>query len=408
VNSEVTNLNAQASQSLEALNYTLSYDTSWSAGDFAETNYRDHNAMVRAEAQLATNVTAQVAATYTLRQPTTVDPLNPRLDNQALATWVQFGNTEGINGGAGYTYSDSLFEAPGSPVRQAISHSVNTYASHRLNLDLVATVNLGASSGEAVLGTTSQRSTSEGVGAGLSWARQIAQYAVQASVSGNVGLFQPSTGTGTSAWGVGATANAARPFGDWSGNAGLSASYDENTGASAGQRSRLYGVLGASGTPLGWSFSSLLTGGFARSESPSFGSTRAANARLDATATRGGYVVTMNAGLTDDLAEVLTPGAPPATLFVPVEFNTQTRFLTAIGVIPTVPNLSLTSVARYLSISSPGRANAWEAGLSVSATYLYGAFNIGLYDQISINGSGSTRTGTQNVLFLSVSRSFGR
>ncbi len=404
--SEVTAVYAEAAQSLESLNYTLSYDTNWSAGDYAETNYRNHLAGLRAQAQLANNVTAQVTATYDVRLPTLASPLNPRLDNQSMSIWSQWALSSATSGGAGYGYFNSLFEAPGSPTRQAITHAVNAYGSRQLNRDFGLDLTAAASGSQSRNGTSEVSATGEQAGAGLRWSRQLAQVAAQANVGATLGLYQPSGAPNTSAWGVYASTSASRPLATWHGNVGLSGSYDENTGASAGNRSRLFATMGANGNPFGWSFTSLLTAGLSRTSSPSFGANRQANVRLDAQGSRGGFNLGLNAGITDDLAEVLAPGAPPATL-VPVEFNTQTRYVTATATVPTVSRLFLSLVGRYLTISAPGRENQWEAGLSLNASYYVGAFQFTLYDQVTTGGSDGTSTGTQNLIFFSVTRSFG-
>lgn len=405
---DITSLNAEASQSLDSLNYTLSYATNWSSGDYAETNYQDHGASLRAQAQLATNVTAQVMATYNLRQPTLISPLNPRMDGQTLSTWVQWAASNETAGGGGYSYSNSLFDAPGSALRQAISHSVNAYGSRRLNDNLSVDLTASGAASQLRAGTTQQDATGEQVGAGVRWNRQLAQYTAQAALSANLGLYQPDQGASTQAWGVGASVGASRPLDTWYGSASLSGSYDDNTGATAGRRTRLLGMFSASGNPIGWSFTSMLTGGYSHSESPSFGKTNQANARLDAQASRNGFNVGLTASITDDLSEVLVPGAPPASLLVPVSFNSQSRFVIGTATVPTVPRLFISMTGRYLSLSTPGRPDTWESGLSLSASYYLGAFQFSLYDQVTIGGTNGLSTGTQNLLFLSMSRTFGR
>lgn len=408
VRTNVTTLAAEASQSLQSLNYTLSYGTGWSSGDYAETNYQDHGAGLRAQAQLAYNVTTQVTATYNLREPTLTSPLNPRLDNQTLSTWLQWAASSDTSGGGGYSYANSLFEAPGSPLRQSISHSLNAYGSHRLSEEYAFDLSAGAAAAQTRLGATEEQGTGEQVGGGVRWGRQLAQYAALATLSANLGLYQPAGAPSATTWGVGASFNASRPLDTWYGSAGLSGSRDENSGASAGSRTRLYGVLSASGSPLGWSLTSLLSGGFSRSESPAFGKTDQSNVRLEVQANRGGYNLGLNAGLTDDLSELLVLGGPPASPLIPVDFNTQTRFAVATATVPAVPRLFLTFVGRHVSISAPGRSDQWETGFSVTAAYHLGAFSLSLHDQVTIAGSSSGSSGTQNVLFLSLSRSFGR
>lgn len=408
VKSETTSLFATAAQSVDWLNYSLQYDTHWTSGDYAETNYQSHNASIRSQFQLESNVSAQAAASYYLRLPTLDSPLDPRMDFQTVSALVQWGPSASVSGGAGYSYTDSLFEAPGSPLRQAISHGVSAYGSRQLNNDLALDLNLSGSSSQARLGTVETRATSESVGSGIRWNRQLTGYAAQATLNGNLGLYQPEVGPNASAWSVSTSGTLWRPIGTWTTSATAAASYDENSGASAGHQLRLYGALSAMGTPFGWYLTSLLTGGYTRTETTAFGGTRNLNVRLDVQANHSGYNLGLNAGVTDDLAEVLIPGAPPAGALIPVDFNTRSRYAMATATIPTFSNLYLSLAGRYVAVTSPGRETNWEAGLSLSASYYLGAFQFSLYDQVSTGGATSTGIGTQNLVFFSASRSFGR
>jgi hypothetical protein len=407
VRSDTTSLDAEASQSLEALNYSIAYGTGWSSGDYAETNYRNHRASIRAQAELATNVTTQVMATYDLRLPTLVSPLNPRLDSQTLSSWLQW-SAAGASGGGGYSYASALFEAPGEPLRQFVSHAVSGYGSMPLGRGLSLDLNAGGSATLTRVDTTQARATGEQAGVGLRWAGQLGEYAAQSALSGSGGLFQPSEGPGSSAWGIAAGASASRPLGTWYGSLGLSGAFDRNTGASAGDRTRLLASLGTSGTPRGWTLSSMLTGSYSRARSPSFGAARQVNTRLDLQAGRSGYNLGLNLGSTDDLSELLVPGGVPAGALVPLQFNTRSRFAMASATVPTFQQLYLSFLARYVTVASPGRPDQWESGFSVSAGYAIGAFQLTLYDQVSTGGSGVASSGTQNLVFLSISRSFGR
>jgi hypothetical protein len=408
VKSGATMLTAEASQSVDWLNYSLTYDTNWSSGDYAETNYRSHVAALRTQAQLATNVTAQVAATYFLRLPTLTSALNPRMDFQNVSTWLQWSDYPDMAGGGGYTYSDSLVEVPGEPVRQAISHSLAAYGSRQLDADVGVDLNAAASTSLTRANGVESSATGEQVGAGIRWSRQFAPYAALATLSGNVGQYQPSAGASAGSWNVAASANLSRPLETWTINGGLSGSYDQNTGASAGNRTRAMATFTATGVPLGWSVSNLLSCGYSRTESPAFGQARSLNLRLDSQAQRGGYSLALNAGVVDDLAEPLVPGSPPTGVVVPVQFNTQSRYAMVNATIPTVARLFLSLGGRYVSVSSPGRASQWETGLLVTASYYFGAFQFSLYDSLTTGGTDAGSGGTQNLLFFSVSRSFGR
>jgi hypothetical protein len=407
VNADVTTLSAAATQSVEALNYTLSYDTGWASGDYVESNYRQHAAVVRAMAELATNLTAQVSATYNLRLPTIVDPNNPRYDDQSLSAYVQWMDYPDTSGGGGYSYADTLFEAPGSETRQTISHGLSAYGSHRLHPDLSVDATAGLTVLQARSGAAEQQSTGEQAGAAVRWDRRWGQWTSQSSAGGNLGLYQGEGGLRTSAWAVGASTSWSRPVESWSTGLGLSGSYETNTGASQGTRYRLYANAAASGAPGGWSFDAALNGGYSHSSSDFYGSNSSTNLRLVSQASRSGYVLSLNAGLTDDLAGVLIPGTSTGSL-IPSTFNTRSTYVQGTASLPALQNLSLTLLARYLSTTSPGRVTRWEDAVSVNASYSLGAWVLSLYDQVTVGGSENGVEGTQNLIFFMVTRSFGR
>ncbi len=409
VKSDVTGVAAAVVQSVDSLYYQLTFDTAWSGGDYAETNYRNRNAQFSANAQLATNVMARAAANYTLRLPTLESPLNPRLDNQSFTAGLQW-NTPGlINSSVSYNYSSSLFAAPGSPLRQGITHSLSATVSKDLSSQLAYDLGGSASASLNRNGTAEQQASGEQVNGGLRWNREVSTTAWLASVNGGYGRFQPGGGApSTSAWSLGGSVNASRPVGTWNTSAGLNASYSANGGASAGHGSRINGMLSAGGSPFGWSFSSMLTGGYSSTDSPLYGQNHQAVARFEAHAARSGWNLSLDAAVTDDISQLMVTGAPPASVIAPIDYNTQSRYAVATASLPPIQRLILSFMGRTLHYSAPGRPSSWESGLSVNATYFIGAFNLSLYDQVTTGGSSGLSSGTQNLLFFSVSRHFGR
>jgi hypothetical protein len=407
VRSSDTTVRADLSQAVEGLNYSLTYDTRWAAGDYAETNYRTHVGTLRAQAQLATNATAQVAATYTLRLPTLESPLNPRIDSQYVSAWTQWVADQNLSAGGGYTYSNSLFDAPGSPLRQNLSHSVSAYGSHQLSVEWGYSLNASASVAEAHVGTAETKASGEGVGANARWARRVGDYALSATADTSIGIFQPDTGKSQTAYAYGAGFSASRPLGSWYGSAGLSANREENASASAGSRTSLRGSAGASGYPFGWSFSSQLDVGYSHSDSPTFGTSGYTSALLSAQAYRSGYALLLSAGMNDQASEFLAPGSVPGSM-VPVDFNTRATFGSLTATVPTAFNLFLSLTGRYSWVSMPGRPTQWERGLGLNVAYYFGAFQFSLYDLLSSGGVQGGASGNQNLIFFSVTRSFGR
>ncbi len=407
VRSSDTTLRADLSQSVEGLNYSLTYDTRWAAGDYAETNYRTHVGSVRAQAQLATNATAQVAASYTLRLPTVENPLNPRVDNEYVSAWTQWKASQSLSAGGGYSYSNSLFEAPGGLLRQNIGHSVSAYGNHQLTPAWGYGLSASVSVADSRVGTVATRDRGEAVGASARWARQGGGYLISATAAASAGLLQPEAGGSQAAYGVGGGIDVSRPIGSWYGSAGFSASHDDNSNAAAGTRTSLRGTASASGLPFGWSFTSRLDVGYSRSESPTFGTSGYTSALLTAQAYRSGYALALNAGMNDQASEFLTPGSVPGSL-VPLDFNTRATYGTITATVPTAFNLFLSLAGRYSSVTTPGRPTQWERGLSLNLAYYIGAFQFSLYDQLSSGGTRGGATGNQNLLFFSVTRSFRR
>jgi hypothetical protein len=408
VTTDMTGVAAAITQTVEALNYSLSYQTNRSAGDYAETNYLFHSASLAASAELAPNLSAQVTANYNLREPTLVARTNPRIDNQSLQAMVRWSEASETSAGGSYQYASSIFEAPESAIRQSLSHSLSAYWAHRLSAEWSFDVGGGAALGETGLGASSQRSTGEQVSSAVRWSRFDGGTTLGASLSGSLGLIQPGGAPNGTSWSVAASGDLSRPIGTWVGNASLGATHDENSGASSGTRNRVYANLSANGLPLGWSFHGLLSSTYSLVDSPAFGSSRALNTRLDSQVTRAGITLGLAAGITDDLSEALTPGAPPTSPLIPVSYNTQSRYATALASLQAFSRVYLTFIARHISYTSSGRDTQWENGLSVQASYNLGAFQFSLFDVVTNGGSGTSSSGTQNVLFFSVTRSFGR
>lgn len=408
IKSETSALNLEASQVIDWANYRLTYDSTWASGDYAETNYRNHFVTFGTLAHLSPNVTASVNANYFLRLPTLSSALDPRIDTQNVSSLLQWGNVKETSGGCGYNYSSSLFEVPGERPRESIVHTVTAYGDRQLDPELGVTLNAGATAAQTRANGAEERATSEQVATAVRWARQWAQYQTSTSMGGGVGAFQPQTGANSVAWNVNASGGASRMISTWQVGSTLLASYDSNTGASAGKRFRLLGSATAVGAPFGWSFSSLLNLGYSHADSPTFGSRRTIDTRFTAQALRGGFALTVDAGLTDDLSDLLVPGAMPVASVAPVAFNSQSRYAMITATVSTIRQLYLSLTARHLEYTSPGRITQWETGGTLSASYLLGAFQFALSESLTTGGSGSGTSATQSLLLLTATRTFGR
>jgi hypothetical protein len=409
VKSDTTGMNMEAAQTVDWANYRLNYNTAWSSGDYAETNYQNHFFAFRTLAHPSTDVTASVDANYFLRLPTLSSALNPRIDTQTLTTWLQVGGPLGTTtGGGGYSYSSSLFEVPGEQPRESIAHSLNAYADRQLNAEWAVNVDAGASASETRASGLDQRATGEQVSATFRWARQVDRLALNGTVGAGLGAIQLASGPDPVAWNVNASGGVSRPVSTWLVSSYLIASYDSNTGAAAGRRLRLLGNATANGSPFGWTLDSLLNLGYAFTDSPTFGSKRTVNSRLTVQARRGGLLLSLDAGLTDDLSDVLVPVSGPSLGTAPGTYNTQSRYVLATATIPTFQSLFLSLTARHLEFTSPGRPTQWESGGTLTASYVIGAIQFSLLDSVTTGGGGAGNTGTQNLLFFSVTRSFGR
>jgi hypothetical protein len=408
VSTDTTNVGAGITQSNDSLNYTLGYQTSWASGDYAETNYDNHAAQLYAFTQLATNVSLQAAAYYNLRLPTLVSPLDPRLDNQGFSSAFQWGTPGTDSNSVSYSYNDGLFDAPGSPIRQATSHAVSFGTTRPWNKEFF--YDLGAS-GSATLnraGTSEVSATSEEVNGGLHYSRTREDASLLAALTGGFGAYQSDAGVTGRSWSLGASFNYSRPVESWNISAGLNGYHGVDSGASQGTNDYLAAVASASGSPFGWTFSSALTGGYSHTNSSVFGATSRASARLEVRANRAGYDLTLDAAINNDLSQVLVLGSAPAAGLVPVEFNSKNQYATLTVLVPAVGNLYMSFMGRTRQISAPGRPTLWEAGASASVNYNLGAFRFSLYDLLTTGGSVGYAASTQNLLFFSVSRHFGR
>jgi hypothetical protein len=408
ISSDTTSVGASASQSVDSLNYTLTYQTGWGSGDYAETNYRNHNAQLYAFSQLATNVSFQASANYSLRLPTVESAINPRIDNQNFSSIFQWLTPEGASTSIAYSYADGLFEAPGSPIRQATSHAAAVSTARPWTKELFYDLGATATASLNRAGAADEQATGELLNGGLHFSRIKPDSSLVATLTGTLGGYQQTGGADATAWGLGASFNFSRPIDTWGLSAGLSAAHNQNAGAASGRQDFLSGLASASGSPFGWYFSSMLTAGYSYSTSPTFGTAHRTFTRLEAHADRGGYDFAFDAAINDDLSQILVPGTAPTAGLVPVDFNTKNQYATLVATVPAIGRLSMSFMGRTLRVSSPGRPTTWEAGLSVSANYSLGAFRLSLYDMLTTGGSVGYASSTQNAVFFAVSRHFGR
>ncbi len=413
-------LDAHAGQAVDGLNYSIDYQTDWSGGDYAETNFRNHLVTIQTGIQLDPTLQAVGAVGYYLRQPTLESPFDPRIENASTSATLLWAPSTTTNASLAYVYSDVLFQTPGSPYRQSIAQTLALNVVEQL-ADGWA-YNLGATGADGIdrLGTTSGSSSSESLGGGLTWNRTLSGTAYTAMVSGAAGLYQPEGGASASAGGASgsystsASFGASRPLGTWNGTATLNVTYGNDIYASAGSQ-LLYGLsLGANGYPLGWIFNGILNSSIARLQSPVFGTTENRNLVLNANALRNGWALSVNGGYTDNIASVLVPAAATGTgtgtaaTVIPSVFNTETSFAMLAVTAPVVASVSLTANGRYIQTASPGQPTTWERDLGLAVGYTYGAFNLSLYDQLTNGGVAGGAGGNVNLLMVSVSRSFGR
>lgn len=404
---ETTGLTLLAYQSVPDLWYRLQYDTSWNSGTFAESNYAGHDVVASAEMAVTPSVSLQMSGAYSLRGPTTASPLNPRYDGQSLAAGVAWTSSATSSAGFAYSYGNSVTTVVGETPRSVSSHSLS--ASHSRHLGEGWTVSGGASANASEIEAPGgrQHSTGESLSASANWTRAYGKLSLRFSGSASAGGVQSPGRAAQGAWGGGLSGGAGTSFGSWSASGSYAASYGSNLGgfgSSSFTQSLSFGAAGPS--ILRGFLTANLTLSSRRSDREILGTTGGRSINLHATSTWGVTHLTLQAALSDGLSQALKGSVAGDGLFLPLDYNTHSRSVSLQASTATRSALTVSGIARYLEIESPGQGTRWETALGVRLGYPLGAFTFHLEDTLS-NTGGPNGSATGNVVFVRVTRGFG-
>jgi hypothetical protein len=387
--SDTTALDVSASQSLANFQYQLAYDTSWNGGTYDETNYHSHAIDAEASSALNDQVRFHFFDRYYLRDPTRDAATNPRYDDNALGTGVQWRPSSRTTVSFEYGFRHVQVEVAGTPNSEQLEHSLSNSTYRRLTPELSLLGNAAVAYSLERVGPRSLGTVTESAGAGLTWKREIWKWlSLDLSVGGTAGAAERSAQPAAFLWG--ATWNGGTTARWTSARAGLYYSGSYQSSASAGgeaidQRLVAQGEGIAGRAYLNGQVNLNQT----QREDPLLGlfRSRAATASFGATVTR--FSSKLSAGLAEGLSDPLRSPDIHSGLLLPASFNTKTRFANlTISTGADKGRLQITGVARTMALETPGRPLQYEHGLGLTATYTIGAFQISLEDQFSVGGAG--------------------
>jgi len=406
VRAETTTLSLAVNQSAKDLWYLLQYDTGWNTGTYAETNYRNHNVLAQTELSVTPELRVAVNGGYQLRDPTLVSPLNPRYDSQALTTSVILTPTPAIAYSAGYGYANYLTTIPGEAARSQTTQTASASHNRPLGEHTTMSVNAAVTVADVAAAAGARHSTGEQIGASASWNNTYQKLNVFFTGNGSVSALQVPGRSGQGGYGIGFGTGLGSTFGDWSTSASYSASWSSNLGgveATAFSHSLGFNASGPS-LARGRLLATLTLGG-RRSDAAILGTTGGRSLRFNATSTWQDMTITLQAGVDDGLSEALKGPGGGDGLFLPLDYNTHTRYLVLQGQ-RGFGDLNVSGILRHLEIVSPGQGAREETAVGARLGYVLGAFTFGFEDTVTwISGPQGGATG--NVVFLRVTRSFG-
>lgn len=387
--------------------YVVGYNTSWSSGTRAQTNYQNHSLSISAEAHPSPGTTVSLSDTYYLRDPTVSDPSNPRLDANSIGLRVGTVLSPKVTLSAGYGYTRSLGQAPGTLDQENSAHSLSANADYRLDQHWSLVGAAGAGYSMSRLDAQHYQSTTESLSLGGTWNGALsARTSLTLSTTGSLGLSQPSEGPQLTTWGVGGSAFYGFPISSWDGNAGYTISYSDGSGALLA--STLSQILSASASGVAWAgarASARLQAQSVRASSPVAGTSYGRNINLTGTLGWKANLASLSAGASDSLANDLTSGFSDG-LFIPPSFNNRSRYVALSGQTAFDFRLSLGAALSYSWTSPAGGVTTDETALQVSAGYIFGMWTLSLVDTFTYSSVSNGTWTTSNNVFLRLGRSF--
>ena len=411
---QTTMLSAGAMQSFGPHQYSLQYQTSWNQGTWADTNYRFHSLVLNEQSQLSRDLQFMVSDNYLLRDPTVTSAANPRLDDNAFTASLFWHASADLQPSLTYSYNHSVVSAPGVPGAsdvELLGHTASVGTTYRASQHWTLVGNLNFTDFDNRAGAMSSQGTGETVGAGAIYSTVRGGWNLSLQANGNVGVLEvsgtQSGGGGTNgAYGLSGGGSASRTLGAWNLSAAYLAGFSEN----------LTGALGRSVTQnanftadtLLWGstrFTNQLLAFANRQELLIGGDSFNRSITYMSTLSWRRYSLTGSAGLSDGLANGTGTGLSDG-LFIPVSYDTHSRFA-SIGLGTSLARgLSTNTIVRYLSTDMPGRPSSNETDFLGSLNYVLGLFTFTLTEQYSAGGYGDI-TQQGNVFMARIARSFG-
>ncbi|MEK6606509.1 MAG: hypothetical protein AABZ30_02505 [Myxococcota bacterium] len=395
----------------------IDYDTAWSRGTYAETNYRGHFLNAQATAAPSDNVRFRLNERYYLRDPTVAAWTNPRYEDNTFGAGVQWLPRPQLTTSFDYGYRQlivqtpeapdpSLVPAPETPDRQSLAHSLGSSAYYQASPHYATYGNVALTYAVDRVGDEERRAAGQSLGAGQNWQRAYGPTTISAGGGANVGVVEESGGEARPSWGVNATTGLGHARERARGSATYAGSFTTGgTVAEGWTLAQQVQLTGERWLETNTWLHALLTVVGLRREDEFLGTyvNRSLMATLGADWSR--YTANLTGGFTDTLASAL---AEPVSdgLLLPFEYNTRTWFLTAVATQAYLGGwLHFTEVARTLRIASPGRPDQYEHGGQLTASYRIGAFDLSLDERLSTGGTGDVRQ-TVNLVMVRLSRSF--
>jgi hypothetical protein len=401
---ENTTLSTGVSQQLEGFDYALAYDTSFSSGTFADTNYRSHTFNLQATTYLTPGVELRLVDRYFLRDPTVTAGTNPRFDdNDFHLSATSRGDTRLISR-ADYEYRHFVTTVPGADGRDAFDHLATAATEYRYSPEWTFAGNAGASYAKDRLGATELAGSTEQVGANARWQRALERSQLFLSGGGSLGLQQRDGAGQQGAWGVSAGGGGSTARETWVGSLSYTLGLSRNLSGLFGTTLSQQLNATADTRLAGWLVRNLLAISAARRYADVGDSSVNRSIQGTVTASQGGYVLQLLAGLSDGASGTISN--PGDGLFLPSTFNTRSRFAQANASGQLSRDVSVSVNARYQQSTAPGRSLQWEQGVGGVLGYSLGLFQLSLDERYSYGGYGDTRQ-RGNLLFVRLTRFFG-
>jgi hypothetical protein len=399
-----TSLTLGANQTLDRQSYSLSYDTSWNDGSYAETNYRSHFFDLLASSSISDRAELRLSERYFLRSPTVVADTNPRLDDNAFGAQLSWRPTDRATAHASYLYRHLVVDLPTAEDRESLSHGLSVGAERRLGREWTLTGNVGGSYGSDTIAARRIEIAGEQAGLGARWQRSAGRSTLYGTLSGDLG-GQQQNGDSHLAYGAGASAGATRTWGTFTSGISYGGGYQSNLGTNLGWTVHHQLTAQLEGrTFLGGRMRDSLTASQTRRGHPILGDSGSQSLTLSLANSWRRHDLALTAGISDAASSVI--GSPLGSdLALPSRLNTQSRFLTLTA--STMRwGASWSAIARHLETTSPGRPTQSEDGVGAAMSYQLGAFVFTAEDRYSIGGSGGAKQ-HGNLVMARLARSFG-